>query len=93
MISEKSPGGITDTDADSFEQILALYTGDYLETDDFPWAVRRRLDIREKYIGLMAALAEYYRTKGQYQKIIGGMQKAMQYEPLNPELNYSNYYD
>ncbi|MEK8129013.1 response regulator [Paenibacillus filicis] len=48
-----------------FEQIVALYNGDYLESCDFIWAFRRREELVHKYVHALRKLSQSFYKKSQ----------------------------
>ena len=71
-----------------YEEIAALYTGDYLGDHEFQWAERNRMLFREKYIQLLIKMADYYETVGNHQKLIEILKAGLTCEPLHSTLNY-----
>ncbi len=69
------------------EEAINLYKGEYLNGNDYTWAERNRLYLREKYIQLVFKVANYYKDLREYNKIIGLIKNALRYEPLHEELN------
>lgn len=70
------------------EAVAALYTGDYLEGSEYRWAERKRLELRERFVGLVQAMADHYRAVGEHAKAVEIMKTALRYEPLHAGLNY-----
>jgi len=71
-----------------YEEIAALYIGDYLGDNEFQWAERNRMLFREKYIQLLIKMADYYNTVGNHQKLIEILKAGLTCEPLHSTLNY-----
>jgi two-component SAPR family response regulator len=69
-----------------YEKIAQLYTGDYLEANDYFWSQSNQLNIKEDYIRLLLVLSEYYKQEGQNTKIIEWMKKGFALEPLNKKV-------
>jgi two-component SAPR family response regulator len=79
---------IDDSNIIEFEKIAALYTGDYLEENNFSWAERNKVSIKEKYIRLILKMADYYRASNQFENAIDILKTALKYEPLNDIIYY-----
>lgn len=79
---------IDDDNIVDFEASAKLYTGDYLIKNQFYWSERNRISIKEKYIILILAMTEYYRSRGQYNKSIHLLKNSLNHEPLHTDLNY-----
>ncbi|MHB8986679.1 MAG: response regulator [Eubacteriales bacterium] len=79
---------ISDISIPEFEEAAALYTGDYLEGNEFQWAERNRVLIKEKYINLLLDMADYYKTSGKHEKTTEIMKTGLKHEPLHGGMNY-----
>lgn len=79
---------INDITISEYEEIAALYTGDYLGDNEFQWAERNRMLFREKYIRLIIKMADYYNTAGNYSRLVELLKTGLTHEPLHSILNY-----
>lgn len=71
-----------------YERLLAGYKGDYMEHNDYDWAVQRRISLKEKYAGLLLLVSNYYLAAGQPQKAVELLKEGLIKDPLNRLLNY-----
>jgi two-component SAPR family response regulator len=71
-----------------YEKIAALYTGEYLTGWEFYWASGKRIQLEERFIGLLLEMARYYRDTGNYQKAVKWLKEGLNHSPLSRELNY-----
>ncbi|HYE84498.1 MAG TPA: response regulator [Clostridia bacterium] len=71
-----------------YEAAAELYTGDYLAGREYEWAERKRQLLRERFIHLLIAISDYYKTGGIYQKATEWLKTGLMHEPLHRELNY-----
>lgn len=78
---------ITDNTIVRWERIIRLYKGEYLEGNEFSWAERNKLLLKEKYIHLVLKAADYYKDLQQYNKAIELLRTGLRHEPLHEALN------
>ncbi len=71
-----------------FEEIVKLYTGEYLLGWEYDWVAGKRLLLEEQFIHLLLEIAEYYRDAGNYQNCTKWLKVGLLHEPLHRELNY-----
>ncbi|MHB8158868.1 MAG: AfsR/SARP family transcriptional regulator, partial [Desulfocucumaceae bacterium] len=71
-----------------YEETAALYTGDYLGGNEFQWAERNRMLLKEKYIQLLLSMADYYKSVKKYNKTAELMKIGLVHEPLHTAINY-----
>jgi len=81
---------ITSDNIAYYEKLLALYTGNYLASNDYIWAERHRLNLKDKYLHLLVAIARYYEknNKGN-SRIISLMETGFTAAPLDREITYT----
>jgi LuxR family maltose regulon positive regulatory protein len=67
----------------SYRQALELYEGDFLSEDlYFPWAERKREELREKFLEILYRMAGLYEKQGTFTKAIAHYKKIIQTDPL-----------
>jgi len=71
-----------------FEEIAGLFTGEYLSSYDYNWVAIKRLLLEERYLTIILAISEYYKSIANYLKAANWMKVGLQREPLHGELNY-----
>lgn len=74
---------INDISIPEYEEAAALYTGDYLEGNEFQWAERNRVLIKEKYSQMIIDMADYYKSAGKHGKTAEIIKTGLTYEPLH----------
>ncbi|MBU7006025.1 response regulator [Phosphitispora fastidiosa] len=79
---------ISDITISEYEETAALYTGDYLGDNEFQWAERNKMLYREKYIRLIIKMADYYKTAGNYSRLVELLKTGLTHESLHSILNY-----
>ena len=79
---------IDDSTICEYEKIADIYTGDYLEGNDFWWAERNRQSVKEEYIQLILKMADYYVDLGQLEKASKLLKTGLEHEPLHNMINY-----
>ncbi|SFL93351.1 Two-component response regulator, SAPR family, consists of REC, wHTH and BTAD domains [Paenibacillus sp. 1_12] len=65
---------------------LKLYTGHYLDEQDYSWAKSRRSQLLQRYLSLTLRTAEYELATGRERQAIGRLEKAQEKEPYSEEL-------
>lgn len=83
-----APNSITDMNISEYEKTAVLYTGDYLKDNDFQWAIRNRIMLKEKYIQMILDMADYYKLGGEYKQLIELLKTGLKHEPLHTVMNY-----
>ena len=71
-----------------YEEIARLYKGHYLDANEYNWAARTRLNLKEKYILLVLSISDYYRENGQNIKAVEYLKKGFKTDPLNSRITY-----
>lgn len=79
---------ISDLNISDYEKTVVLYSGDYLSSNDFPWALRNRLQLKEKYLQMLLDMADYYKSAQKHRQIMELLKTGLKYEPLHTALNY-----
>jgi two-component SAPR family response regulator len=69
------------------EEAVNLYKGDYLKGNDYSWAERNRLYLKEKYINLVLKLSNIYNDLKENNKKFELLKIGLSFEPLHEELN------
>jgi two-component SAPR family response regulator len=72
---------------DEYENSIALFTGNYLEQNDYDWAYQRRIDIRQQYVQRVLVLAEFYRKNGLENKAQNVLIKSLKIAPVDKDIN------
>ena len=83
-----APKAINDITIADYEEAAALYTGDYLASNQFQWPERNRMLVKEKYIQLLLNMADYYKSTGKHSKAVEILKTGLRHEPLHTDLNY-----
>lgn len=78
---------IGQTNISESQDAIDLYKGEYLKGNDYFWAERNRVLVREKYIALILRMATYYKASGQFNKLIELLKASLKYEPLHDGIN------
>jgi two-component SAPR family response regulator len=68
---------------DTLERMEALYTGDYLGTLPYDWAVFERQQLLETYIQCVIELSSAYMDIGRYDDAAAILMKAYRHDPLS----------
>jgi len=89
LSSISAPRVINDITISEYEEIAALYKGDYLGGNQFQWPVRNRMLLKDKYIQLLLDMAEYYKSAGKHDRAVEILKTSLGHDPLNTDLNYS----
>lgn len=84
-----APRVINDVTISEYEEIAALYTGDYLAGNQFQWSEWSRMLIKEKYVQLLLDMAEYYKSTGKHGQVVELLKTGLGHDPLHTDLNYS----
>ncbi len=71
-----------------YEKAIKLYIGEYLKNNEFQWAERSRVLIKEKYIHILLKMAEYYKTARKHSKTVELLIIGLKHEPLHDDINY-----
>lgn len=71
-----------------YEDALALYTNDYFEQNEYDWAVKKRMDLKEKYTSLLFEVFKYYMQEGNATQAIEALKIGLHRDPLNKVLNF-----
>lgn len=71
-----------------YEGIAALYLGEYLAANEYNWAEKTRLDLREKYIRIVLALSDSHRSAGKPFKSLELLKQGFGFEPLNSRITH-----
>lgn len=68
--------------ADSYEEALALYRGDFLETDPYEeWSLAPRERLREEHLAALSELSSCYVELGDYRKAIACCKRILDVQP------------
>lgn len=71
-----------------FEEMLRLYTGEYLLGWEYPWVAGKRLMLEEYFIMLVLEVAKYYLEIENYRISMKWLRIGLLHVPLHRELNY-----
>ena len=69
---------INKDNVDIYDNLIKIYTGDYLEEDGYLWAINISENYRLKYMELLEKVSEYYIRNGNYEKSIKYMEKVVE---------------
>jgi len=84
-----APRLINDITISDYEEIAALYQGDYLGGNQYQWPERSRMLLRDKYVQLLLDMAEYYKSAGKHSQAVELLKTGLGHEPLHTDLNYT----
>jgi len=70
------------------EEVLELYTGEYLSGWDYEWIAGKRLLLEEKFIEMLLETAAFYKSAGNYSKAGKWLREGLFHVPFHRELNY-----
>ncbi len=79
---------ITNSNIGDARDALSLYVGNFLEQNDYIWAMQKQHDIKTAYIRLVLNICDYYREQKRESDIIALIQKALVYDHVNKYLNF-----
>jgi two-component system LytT family response regulator len=88
QFKELCKNGVPD-DITELEKLAELYTGDYLEGEDYFWAGPERMELENQYIQVLIKLSKHYLVKGkiaQAEQILGKAFEKNPYEEAITEL-------
>jgi two-component system LytT family response regulator len=71
-----------------YEKVLALYTNDYFERNDYGWALKKRMDLKQKYTDLLFEMFRFYIEEGNTVKGIDTLMAGLRKDTSNKILNY-----
>nr|WP_281277996.1 response regulator [Paenibacillus rhizophilus] len=77
---------ITEQNRLFYENIIALYRGDYLEGYDYPWAETLRSNLQERYLNFVIRIAAYDMEHGCERKALERLHFAQQKAPYSEEI-------
>lgn len=80
---------ITHENIAHYRGIAALYTGSYLEANDYTWAEVNRLNSKEKYIQLLLYIASYYVEQKKNGEAIEFLKTGFSLDPLDGKIIYN----
>ena len=78
---------LTPDTAERYEKAFALYKGDYLGENGYPWSISKMADYLESYNRIAFALVDYFMNKPDYLAAEKVLRKVLAKYPLNDELN------
>ena len=84
----KKLGPVSGETVKEYEDVLALYTNDYFEQNEYGWAVKKRLDLKEKYTNLLFEVFKFYIQEGSTKQAVEILKSGLRRDPLNKVLNY-----
>ncbi len=80
---------LDDDNIEYYEKLLVLYTGDLFASNDYAWAEKQRIYLKDKYLHLLLLLARYYENTGKdTTKLIELMKAGFSVAPLDREITY-----
>ncbi len=83
------PYDINEDNLPRYEATADLYQGQYLVGEDYSWAELNRQMMKEKYLSLVLAIAEYEKSADRPEKAVVWLEKGLLQEQLHRELNYA----
>ena len=78
---------ITAGNVSECKKTLALYTGSYLEQNDYGWAYQKRMDMCNQFAQITLMLAKYNIENGNSQKALEALKDGIKYAPLDKSIN------
>lgn len=78
---------IDDENIQRAEQTAALYTGAYLENEDYAWVNETRAEMEIRYERLLLEISSYYAKKQKFRKCEKALLTLLQNNPLSEEGN------
>ncbi len=79
--------GEPEIDQARLEEAVALYCGDYLQDFDYPWALPLREHLKRQFLEASIRLARIWLRQNQYARVITGLHKLAQTNPLHEEIH------
>lgn len=70
-----------------WESASKLYTGRYLEDNDYAWAEQARISIETDYISLTQNIADYYKSAGDFGAAIVALKRALKLVSWSEDLH------
>ncbi len=86
FLNNSSP--INDTNISEYGKTALLYTGDYLSSNEYQWAIRKQTLLKEKYIQLILHMTDHFTSTGKYKQVIEILIAGLKHEPMHTEMNY-----
>lgn len=86
MNCDLNNGEITKENIKYYEEIAALYIGDYFEANDYTWAEGSILNCKDKYYRLLLKISEYYVSEKQNSKAIEALKLGFSKEASNNKI-------
>src|SRR5215208_879246 len=84
---EAAVGARRSGDPAAYRAAINLYSGDLLPEDRYEeWAESRRQELRHTWLSLHVELARAYEGRGEYERGIEALQRALSEEPTNEEV-------
>ncbi len=77
----------TAASVERYKKAIALYKGNYLEENGYPWSQNKAEELSKRYRGLISRLAGYYMTQADYLAAEEILQRALTTIPLDDDLN------
>lgn len=70
-----------------FERAVRLYRAEYLEENDYCWAVNEQVRINKKYMSMLTDISEFYISEGKYTRGILYLKLILEKEPYDEEIH------
>jgi len=70
-----------------FERAVRLYRAEYLEENDYCWAVNEQVRINKKYVSMLTDISEFYVSEGKYTRGILYLKLILEKEPYDEEIH------
>lgn len=77
---------ITEHNREHRDNILNLYSGDYLEEHDFSWAVTKRQELLNRYLRLSLTMAQYELDTGRERLAVQRLRRLQDKEPYSEDI-------
>jgi two-component SAPR family response regulator len=78
---------VDNSNINSLEDAIKLYSGDYFEDNDFVWAIFEKERLKNLYINTLKKMANYYVNKTDYNKALVSLKSILIKNPLLEEVN------
>jgi two-component system LytT family response regulator len=82
-----SPVPVEESTIEKYEKALLLYKGDYLEDNDYLWALPKKEEYFKKYYKLVTAIVIYYMQRNDYTAAEKILHQILEKSPLNEAIH------
>ncbi len=78
---------VNNENIDEALKIIKLYSGNYMEHNDYDWTLQKQTELKQMFSGLVLKICDYYKNENMKSEIIALIQNALVYDPLDKYLN------